>query len=270
MIDKQQIKEIVLLATIKKLRSDFTDLKEIVAGKPEIKGEKGDSPTTNELISIIKPLIPEPIKGEKGEKGGKGSDGKDADPIKTAELAYQIAQGIVQDTLDSITPTISSLESKIPKLDDFLAEVPETTGERIVEEVNELEIKPELQIDASHIKNLPRGSIGGGLSRWVADSLYQPIGGSANVTTTAITYTALSTDEIILVNALAGAITINLPTTVGNTGKKYFIKKVDSSVNTVTIQPSGLQTIDGDLTKVIQFTNSSMAIVSNGSNWFII
>lgn len=48
-----------------------------------IKGEKGDTPSKDELVSIITPLIPEPIKGDtgekgesiKGDKGDKGDDG---------------------------------------------------------------------------------------------------------------------------------------------------------------------------------------------------
>lgn len=42
-----------------------------------LKGEKGDSRTDEEVQELIKPLIPEPIKGQKGDKGDKGNDGKD-------------------------------------------------------------------------------------------------------------------------------------------------------------------------------------------------
>ena len=38
----------------------------------------------------------------------------------------------------------------------FHIDIPEVTGEVIVQKVNTLEIKPEKQIDASHIKNLPK------------------------------------------------------------------------------------------------------------------
>ena len=34
-----------------------------------IKGEKGDSPTNDEIVELIKPLIPEPKKGDKGDIG---------------------------------------------------------------------------------------------------------------------------------------------------------------------------------------------------------
>lgn len=41
------------------------------------KGEDGKTPTKTEIKSLIKPLIPAPIKGDRGEKGEKGDPGKD-------------------------------------------------------------------------------------------------------------------------------------------------------------------------------------------------
>lgn len=41
---------------------------------------KGDKPTTEELLEIIIPLIPEPVKGDKGDKGDKGADSTVAGP----------------------------------------------------------------------------------------------------------------------------------------------------------------------------------------------
>lgn len=54
-------------------------------------------------------------------------------------------------------------------VDKVLKEIPEDeeeTGEEIVKKINDLEIKPELQIDAKHIKNLPEQVVyrGGGVS----------------------------------------------------------------------------------------------------------
>lgn len=49
---------------------------EYLKGEPGEKGDPGDSRTEEELISIIQPLIPDPIKGDKGDKGDKGEDGK--------------------------------------------------------------------------------------------------------------------------------------------------------------------------------------------------
>lgn len=75
-----------------------------------------------------------------------------------------------------------------------------------------------------------------------------------------------SGEHMFLVDATAGDITINLPTAVGNTAK-ITIKKTDSSTNIVITDASGAQTIDGDLTKEIYFQNTTMTIISDGSNW---
>ena len=39
-------------------------------------GEDGKTPTKDELLALIKPLIPEPIKGEKGDSGTAGINGR--------------------------------------------------------------------------------------------------------------------------------------------------------------------------------------------------
>lgn len=49
-------------------------------GKDGVDGKDGHTPTDEELIALILPLIPEPLKGEKGE------DGRDAQPITDDEL----------------------------------------------------------------------------------------------------------------------------------------------------------------------------------------
>lgn len=73
--------------------------------------------------------------------------------------------------------------------------------------------------------------------------------------------------EIILCNK-ATAMTVNLPSAVGISGKVFVIKNIN--VGTVTIDASGTQTIDGQETQTISFQYNSYTIVSNGANWFII
>ena len=87
-----------------------------------------------------------------------------------------------------------------------------------------------------------------------------------SVTTTP--YTAVSTDGVILSN-VSSASTINLPTAVGNTGKVLFIKNLHAT-NTVTIDASSTQTIDGALTYTLTLQYEVVSIVSDGSNWHII
>ena len=86
----------------------------------------------------------------------------------------------------------------------------------------------------------------------------------------ATTSTALITDDLILVNASAGTVTVNLPAASTVPGKVYVIKKIDSSVNIMTIDPNGSETIDGLATMVIAIQYEALKIVSDGSVWWII
>lgn len=92
----------------------------------------------------------------------------------------------------------------------------------------------------------------------------------AITTTVAAPYTALTTDDVILVNAVGSAITVNLYTAVGNSKRKLTIKKIDSSANVVTIDGNAAQSIDWSTTYTLNTQYSVITIVSDGANWFII
>jgi hypothetical protein len=87
------------------------------------------------------------------------------------------------------------------------------------------------------------------------------------VVTKTSTYTALATDEMILVDATLGAVTINLPTAVGVTGRKLQVKKTDSSANAVTVDANSAETIDDSLTQVLATHNQAIDLYSSGANW---
>ena len=82
-------------------------------------------------------------------------------------------------------------------------------------------------------------------------------------------HSANTGSEIILCDCTSNAITVNLPTAVGNQAR-LTIKKIDSTANTVTIDAAGSQTIDGGLTSVISAQYSSITVVSDNSNWHIV
>ena len=84
------------------------------------------------------------------------------------------------------------------------------------------------------------------------------------------TYTQLESEEIITVDATLAASTINLLTAANRTGQQIIIKKIDVSANTVTIDPSGAQTIDGSATNVLSSQYDSITLVSDGTNWIIV
>lgn len=82
--------------------------------------------------------------------------------------------------------------------------------------------------------------------------------------------TLLDSEDVILTNASGGDITLTLPVASSVNGKTYAIKKTDSSINNVIINPSGSETIDGIATKQTNVQFESFTIVCDGSNWFII
>jgi len=77
-------------------------------------------------------------------------------------------------------------------------------------------------------------------------------------------------DLTILCNCSSGAITANLPTAVGITGRIYNIKKTDSSTNAVTVTPAGAETIDASASVTISFQNETWTVQSDGTNWVLI
>jgi hypothetical protein len=75
---------------------------------------------------------------------------------------------------------------------------------------------------------------------------------------------AAYTDYVYLAN---GAISVTMPTAVGNTAR-YTIKNVGTA--TVTIYTTGSETIDGSLTILLPVQYTSLDLVSDGTNWNII
>lgn len=84
-------------------------------------------------------------------------------------------------------------------------------------------------------------------------------------------YTALFYDKIIRADATSGAITINLPTAVGIAGKEYHIFRTDilASTNIITIDGSGTETIDSNLTYLL-YPGEWLRLESDGANWQVI
>lgn len=78
-------------------------------------------------------------------------------------------------------------------------------------------------------------------------------------------YTVTSLNYVI--DCISGTFTVTLPTAAGIIGQEFIIK--NSGSGSITIDPSGSQTIDGDTTKILA-QYDSMSIVSNGTNWIII
>ena len=90
------------------------------------------------------------------------------------------------------------------------------------------------------------------------------------ITSVNVDTTLDDTNFTVLVDASGGNRIINLPTAIGIAGTVYNIKKTDSSINTVTIDGNGAQTIDGKITKIITTQYENVTIQSDGANWVIL
>ena len=95
----------------------------------------------------------------------------------------------------------------------------------------------------------------------------------APVLTPILTLTAAATitiaDRFVIADASGGAFTITLPTAVGNAGKEFAIKRINTG-GKVTIDADGTELIDDDLDFDLTVKNQAVTIVSNNVKWFII
>lgn len=90
------------------------------------------------------------------------------------------------------------------------------------------------------------------------------------VTDVSGTYTALTTDNTITCNATSAGFTVNLYTAIGNSGKILYLKKTDATTNVVTLDAFGSQTIDGNLTWLLEMPGEFVILQSNNSNWIVL
>jgi len=95
-------------------------------------------------------------------------------------------------------------------------------------------------------------------------------GVAAGLTTKTGPYTLLYTDQMVEVDAGGGPVTVTLPTAVGHSGQWFTIKKIDATVNAVTIATTGGQTIDGGATAVILMPQTALDLRSNNVNWDLV
>jgi len=93
---------------------------------------------------------------------------------------------------------------------------------------------------------------------------------SVRVTFVDSPYPVSAIDQKMMVDATGGNIIINIPTAIGNDGRVLTIKKIDNSVNTVTVSGFGGQTIDDQPSYVISVRYDSISINADSGNWWIV
>jgi len=83
------------------------------------------------------------------------------------------------------------------------------------------------------------------------------------------TDTLTTSNHIVFADSSGGAFTLTLPA-AANAVNMICIKKTDSSMDAVTIDGNGTETIDGELTYLLDAQYMYVNIVSDGSNWLIV
>jgi hypothetical protein len=123
---------------------------------------------------------------------------------------------------------------------------------------------------------LPSSTCGAGnVSRWDGSAWVCDAAPSSSVNSISVRNSdanILVSEQVILSGAtpLSANITLTLPSAVGNIGKQYSFKKVDSSNYSVSIVGSSSQTVDGMSSVVLQSQYQYLTVVSDGANWQIL
>lgn len=113
--------------------------------------------------------------------------------------------------------------------------------------------------------------VGAGIFRGLtASGLWTKLSSELSIKSSSTNFTASLMDDFISIDASLSAVTVSLPAASLMAGKSYTVKKVDSSFNTVTVDASSDETIDGALTKKLSTKDESILIVSDGESWKIL
>lgn len=97
---------------------------------------------------------------------------------------------------------------------------------------------------------------------------YVDDGDAIVVVTKTSNYTA-SSEEVIIVNAVSNDVTITLPAVSGLSGRKYYVKRKDSTSHIVLIEGNASELIDGQL-NVLLSQYDSYTVVCDGTEWWVI
>lgn len=95
-------------------------------------------------------------------------------------------------------------------------------------------------------------------------------GGEQIVTVTAAAspYTPLATDRTINCDCTAGAVQINLPAVASSAKRVFYIKKIDTTANVVTIEGSGAELVDLALNQTLVTALEALRVHCDGAAWW--
>jgi hypothetical protein len=86
------------------------------------------------------------------------------------------------------------------------------------------------------------------------------------ITITSATYSVIAMNQILKFDCTSNAIVVSLPLASSFIGQSFTIRKIDS-INILTINPNGTDTINSYSTMIFQYKNSTVTLISDGTNW---
>lgn len=86
----------------------------------------------------------------------------------------------------------------------------------------------------------------------------------------AFTNSEVITSDINLADVSAASISIRCPAPASSSGRIIYVKKVDSTANTLTIQKNGAESIDSGTQYVLYNQFESVTLACDGANWFVL
>lgn len=96
------------------------------------------------------------------------------------------------------------------------------------------------------------------------------VGGVLSKTFSDTPFTATTASKIILWTTTGGNCTQALPAASTCPGAIFTIVKMTADANTVTIDPNGSETINGETTMVLSVQYSSARVMSISSGWILV
>lgn len=97
---------------------------------------------------------------------------------------------------------------------------------------------------------------------------YKGVGfNTKNITLTPTSPYTATNQNVIMWDCTSGNKVVQLP--ASSLGFTVTVKKIDSSANTITLTPTGAQTIDGAANLVISTQYKSVTLIGDGLVWFV-
>ena len=100
---------------------------------------------------------------------------------------------------------------------------------------------------------------------WVR--LAEGTAGALSIRSLSTTQSLLTTDDYVKADVSGGSITLTLPTAIGNSGLIIRVFKSDSSTNSITLDTTASQTINGNSEDFLGTQYQVVSYISDGTNW---